>query len=134
MIITPIIGRVVLDSVSKPLLFVSENELAAADCFPVGSQAYSTAIAALAPRASWRFFDQGMAGDAKAMNRTLKREIEPITAVRNPGGISGPKAALEALGRAGGPVRPPGSQLVSEDRNRIVEILRRHPETRDQVR
>ena len=44
----------------------------------------------------------------------LKSELDPILKIRGykPGyGISGIKVAMEALGRAGGPVRPPGTQV-----------------------
>jgi dihydrodipicolinate synthase/N-acetylneuraminate lyase len=38
------------------------------------------------------------------------------------------KAAMELLGGAGGPVRPPGTQVRAEDRPAIAGILRKHSE------
>ncbi len=43
--------------------------------------------------------------------------------------IGGIKVALELLGRAGGPTRPPLTQVSDSDRERIAEILLGHPET-----
>jgi NAD(P)H-flavin reductase len=65
----------------------------------------------------------------------LKTRINPIVQAYSdrPGyGISGIKLALEALGRAGGLVRPPGTQLAREDRENCrvgAQVLRtRKPE------
>lgn len=132
----PRVGRQVLQAVAKPLLFISENEPAAASSFPFGSRAYSTAAAALVPQASRRFWEYGVSGKTAKMNEVLTREVNPILGIRKykPGyGISGIKLALEALGRSGGPVRPPGTQVDVGDRQAIAEILRKHPETNQLV-
>jgi len=130
------VGKRVLQAVSKPLLFVAENEPAAVNCFPFGSRAYSTAAAALVPQASKRFWEYGVSGKSAKMEATLKRELDPILAIRKyrPGyGISGIKVAMESLGRAGGPVRPPGTQVNPKDRGGIANILRKHLETKHLV-
>ncbi|MCY4058102.1 MAG: hypothetical protein OXG44_08880 [Gammaproteobacteria bacterium] len=44
-------------------------------------------------------------------------------------GSAGIKVALETVGRAGGPTRPPMGQVSAEDRPRIEAIVRRHAET-----
>ena len=132
----PRTGGEILESVAKPLLFMAENEPAASDSFSRGSRAYSTAVVALVPEASRRFWKHGVAGETAQMEEVLKTELDPILKIRGykPGyGISGIKVAMEALGRAGGPVRPPGTQVDPADRAGIVEILRKHPETRGQV-
>ena len=129
----PRTGGQILEAVSKPLLFVAENEPAASDSFSRGSRAYSTAAAALVPEASRRFWKYGVAGETARMEEVLKSELDPILKIRGykPGyGISGIKVAMEALGRAGGPVRPPGTQVDAGDRAGIAEILQKHPETR----
>jgi hypothetical protein len=43
-------------------------------------------------------------------------------------GVSGIKVALEALKRSGGPVRPPGIQVLAEDRPRIAKLAHRFAE------
>ncbi len=132
----PRTGGQILEAVAKPLLFMAENEPAASDSFSRGSRAYSTAAAALVPEASRRFWKHGVAGETARMEEVLKTELDPILHIRGykPGyGVSGIKVAMEALGRAGGPVRPPGTQVDAADRAGIAEILRKHPETRDLV-
>ena len=132
----PRTGGQILEAVAKPLLFMAENEPAASDSFSRGSRAYSTAAAALVPEASRRFWKHGVAGETAEMEEVLKTELDPILKIRGykPGyGISGIKVAMEALGRAGGPVRPPGTQVDAADRAGIAEILRKHPETRGLV-
>ena len=66
------------------------------------------------------------------MNRILQQQIVPMAAVRSlrPGySAGGIKVALETLGRAGGPTRPPMGQVSAEDRPRIEALVRRHAET-----
>ena len=70
------------------------------------------------------------------MNEVFKNDLEPILSIRGykPGyGISGIKVAMEALGRAGGPVRPAYNQVDPRDRVGIADILRKHPETQSLV-
>ena len=132
----PRTGGQILEAVAKPLLFMAENEPAASRSFSRGSRAYSTAAAALVPEASRRFWRHGVAGETARMEEVLKADLDPILKIRGykPGyGISGIKVAMEALGRAGGPVRPPGTQVDPADRAGIAEILRKHPETRGLV-
>ena len=130
------VGGQVLEEVSKPLLFVSENEPAASASFPTGSRAYSTAVASLIPESSKRFWKYGVEGKISKMNEVFKNDLEPILSIRGykPGyGISGIKVAMEALGRAGGPVRPAYNQVDPRDRVGIADILRKHPETQSLV-
>ena len=65
------------------------------------------------------------------MNAVLQEKINPVVALRQvrPGyGISAIKVGLEALGRAGGPVRPPGTGVRPEDREKIAAIARQYSE------
>ena len=65
------------------------------------------------------------------MNAVREQKIDPVLELRRvkPGyGISGIKVGLEALGLAGGPVRPPGTQVLAADRAKIAEIAIRHSE------
>ena len=78
-----------------------------------------------------------MSGDVELMMEVYEERIKPIIGIRSLKagyGISGIKAALEALGRAGGPSRPPDTQVEDSDRPAIADILSRHPEVRHLVR
>ena len=71
------------------------------------------------------------------MTEVYESLIVPIIGIRGykPGyGIGGIKAALEILGRAGGPTRPPDTHMGASDRAGIAEILLRHLEVRHLVR
>lgn len=119
------------------LIWIAENEPDAGRSYPWGCRAYTTAAAALVPDACHDFWAAGVGGDETAMKEVDRSRIQPIIRIRGykPGyGISGIKVAMEALGLAGGPVRPPLVQVAREDRAGIVDILRRHPEVRDLVR
>lgn len=115
----------------KHLLWIAENEPAAMLSFPLGARAYTTAAAAFVPGACRELWQQGTRGNRNAMRAVAKERIDPILRIRSyrPGyGISGVKAAMELLGGAGGPVRPPGTQVLNEDRPGIAEILKKHSE------
>ena len=130
------VGKQVMAGVAKPLLWLGENEEPTVHCFPFGCNAYSTAGAAFVPEASWRFFEHGVAGETESMNQVLKKDIDPILAIRglpSSDGLNTVKAAMEALGRAGGPTRPPGTAVSDADRRGVVEILRNHRETKDHL-
>jgi 5-dehydro-4-deoxyglucarate dehydratase len=130
------IARAVTKLVPDRLLWIAENEPAAVISFPLGAQAYSTAAAALVPEASREFWRHGISGKIERMSEVLKTRIEPVLKIRTykPGyGISGIKMAMEVLGRAGGPVRPPGTQVLAGDRAGIAAILRGHPEVSQKI-
>jgi len=117
--------------VSDEFLWVAEGEGHAEKTLPAGGQAYTTAVATFVPRASLEFWRQGTVGDVKTMRTIREQRIDPIVKLRNVQsgyGISGIKVALEALGRAGGPVRPPGTQVAEQDRIKIATIAREHAE------
>tara|TARA_B100001013_G_scaffold41762_1_gene22137 strand:+ start:406 stop:531 length:126 start_codon:yes stop_codon:yes gene_type:complete len=40
---------------------------------------------------------------------------------------------LEVLGRSGGPTRPPESPVSSFDKDKIINILKQHPEISDML-
>lgn len=116
---------------SDEFLWVAEGEEHAEKTLPAGGQAYTTAVATFVPQASLEFCRQGVAGNLEAMKKIRQNRIDPVVKLRGvqPGyGISGIKVALEALGRAGGPVRPPGKQVANEDRAKIAAIAHEHAE------
>ena len=113
-------------------LWIARGEGHAVKALPAGARAYTAAVACLAPNACREFWEKGTAGNRAGMNRILEQRIAPMAAVRSlrPGySAAGIKAALETVGRAGGPTRPPMGQVAAEDRPRIEAIVRRHAET-----
>ena len=86
-------------------------------------------MASIVPQASRDFWRCGTSGDTNRMMEVYEGLIKPITEIRSIGpgcNIGGIKAALEILGRAGGPTRPPEPAVDASDRAVIAEILRRH--------
>ncbi len=127
------VGLALGDLIPDNFLWVAEGEGHAVKTLPVGGRAYTTAVATFVPQASHAFWQYGVAGDKQPMNHVLQSKIEPVVKLRGvrPGyGVSAIKVALESLGRAGGPVRPPGTQVAEKDRSEIAEIARSHSEVR----
>ena len=113
-------------------LWIARGEGHAVKALPAGARAYTAAVACLAPEACRKFWQYGTAGNLVEMKRILEQRISPLAAVRSlrPGySAAGIKVALETVGRAGGPTRPPMGQVAAEDRPRIEAIVRRHAET-----
>lgn len=113
-------------------LWIARGEKQAVKALPAGARAYTAAVACLVPRACRNFWKNGTTGNLVEMHRILDQKITPMTAVRNlrPGySAGGIKVALQALGRAGGPTRPPMSQVSAEDQPQIEAIARNHAET-----
>lgn len=117
----------------QPLILVVAAGLG--ELFSLGFEEHRemvAAVACLAPEDCRAFWEKGTAGNLAEMNRILEQRISPMAAVRSlrPGySAAGIKVALETLGRAGGPTRPPMGQVAAEDRPRIEAIVRRHAET-----
>ena len=117
--------------IPKRLLWVAEGEGHAMQAYPFGCRAYTTAVATFVPEASRVFWEAGVAGKMEEMKRIYDERIEPVMKVRSLRegyGASGIKVALEELGRAGGPVLPPGTQVLPEDRAKLGEIVRKYAE------
>ena len=118
------VGQALGSLIPDNFLWIGESEAHSAKAMPAGARAYTTAVAVFVPTACREFWQHGVAGRVDEMNAVLKAKIEPVVALRGvkPGyGISGIKVGLEALGRAGGPVRPPGTPVAEEDREKITE-------------
>jgi 5-dehydro-4-deoxyglucarate dehydratase len=125
------VGKALGPLIHDRLLWIAEGETHALQALPAGAGAYTSAVATFVPKACREFWKQGVSGNTDRMNEVLKARIEPMAKVRSvkPGyGASGIKVALEALGRAGGVVRPPGTQVLAEDRPTIAKIARNHAE------
>ncbi len=125
------IGQALGSLIEERLLWIAEGEAHALEALPAGSRAYTTAVATFVPNACHEFWKHGVAGERTKMRAVMETGIDTVVRVRSlrPNyGISGIKAALEALGRAGGPVRPPGTNVAREDRAAIAGIARKHSE------
>lgn len=124
-------GKALSSLIPKRLLWVAEGEGHAMQAYPFGCRAYTTAVATFVPEASRAFWEAGVSGNMEDVKRIYDQRIEPVMKVRslrNGYGISGIKIALEELGRAGGPVFPPGTQVQPEDRAELGEIARKYAE------
>ena len=125
------IGQSLAPLVPDRFLWIAESETHAAKAMPAGARAYTTAVAVFTPNACREFWQHGIAGRVDQMNAVRKQKLDPVLKLRGvkPGyGISGIKVGLEALGLAGGPVRPPGTQVLAADRAKIAEIALRRSE------
>jgi dihydrodipicolinate synthase/N-acetylneuraminate lyase len=117
--------------VSDRLVWIARGEGHAVKALPAGARGNTSAVATFVPQACREFCRLGRLGEVDSMQEVLRTRIQPIARVRSlsPGyHVSGIKVALEALGRAGGPVRPPGRAVLPEDRPRIAAIAREHAE------
>ena len=126
------VGHSLRGLIPDRFLWIARGEGHAVKALPAGARAYTAAVACLAPGACREFWENGTAGNPVEMNRILEQRIAPLATVRSlrPGySAAGIKVALETLGRAGGPTRPPMGQVAAEDRPRIEAIVRRHAET-----
>ncbi len=118
--------------VADRLVWVARGEGHAVRALPAGARGNTSAVATFVPGACREFWRQGRLGEVARMKEILETRIHPMARVRavKPGyHVSGIKVALEALGRAGGPVRPPGRPVSTEDRPRIATIARKYAET-----
>lgn len=127
----PRVGQALGAVVGESFLWIAEGETSAVALMPAGARAFTTAVSTFVPDACLQLWQHGVAGDIARMKEVQDRRIAPIVKLRNlkPGyGISGIKVALEALGRAGGPVRPPDTQVDAVDRAGIAAIALEHAE------
>jgi len=125
------VGQSLGSLIGSKLLWIAEGEPHAEIAFPAGARAFTTAVATFVPEACQKFWQSGTSGNLDQMKQVRQTHIDPIIKVRGlrPGyGISGIKVALETQGRAGGTVRPPGTQVMEEDRPKIAAITRKHAE------
>ena len=125
------VGKALGSLVGDDFLWIGESEGHSAKVMLAGGRAYTTAVAVFVPEACHDFWKYGTAGDAARMDEVQKTRLDPILKLRDvqPGyGVSGIKVGLEALGRDGGPMRPPGTQVKKQDRATISDIARKHSE------
>jgi 5-dehydro-4-deoxyglucarate dehydratase len=78
--------------------------------FAVGVQAYTSSISNIAPRLSLALAEAGLRRDFAELDRLINQFVHPLYAIRERARgyeVAVMKEAMEALGMAAGPVRPP---------------------------
>ena len=126
------VGKALDEVIRDGFLWIARGDWHAVQALPAGARAYTAAVGTFVPSACREFWQLGVAGETDRMQEILKTRIEPMASVRalKPGyGVGGLKVALEALGRAGGRVRPPGIEVLESDRPAIARIAREYAET-----
>jgi 5-dehydro-4-deoxyglucarate dehydratase len=89
----------------------------------MGCPVYSSAVFNFLPKTAMAFYDAHASGDAATCDRLLRDFFLPYIALRNKGegyAVSIVKAGATIAGHSAGPVRPPLSDLLSDE----VEQLR----------
>jgi len=104
------------------------------DCVPeyfaIGVQAYTSSISNIAPKVSLALADAGMARDFPRLNALMAKYVHPLYALRERMKgyeVSVMKEAMQMLGIAAGPVRPPLTKCRPqdvEDLRKLVEVYR----------
>ena len=87
-------------------------------CLAMGGQGFVSSDANLAPRLCVAVIENWRAGDLAALAAAYRTLLRLYTATRELGGVTATKAALDLLGLAGGPPRPP--RLPADDATRVV--------------
>ncbi len=126
------VGRALGELVHDEFLWIARGDNHAQLALPAGAKAYTAAVGTFVPSACREFWQRGVSGDTDRMQDIFRMRIKPMARIRQlkPGyGVSGVKAALQTLGRAGGRVRPPGIEVLTADRPKIAQIAQEFAET-----
>lgn len=107
------------------------------DCVPgyfsIGVQAYTSSISNIAPQLSLDLADAGMKPDFTRLNRLMERYVHPLYAIRERARgyeVAVMKAAMEILGMAAGPVRPPLMNCREADLKDLRKLMELYQEVR----
>lgn len=93
----------------------------------LGFTTYSSAICNFAPDFALDFYQAVRANDRERVYAMLNGFVLPYLAIRDRAagyGVSIIKAGLDAVGRHGGPVRPPLQRLTEADQHDLSRLLR----------
>jgi 5-dehydro-4-deoxyglucarate dehydratase len=94
----------------------------------LGVTTYSSAIFNFVPRFALDFYAAVRAGDRAGVYRRLNEFVLPYLDIRDRRkgyAVSIIKAGLTAVGRSGGPVRPPLTDLTAEELDALTTLVRR---------
>jgi 5-dehydro-4-deoxyglucarate dehydratase len=105
------------------------------DCVPayfaIGVQAYTSSISNIAPKLSLHLAEAGLAGDFVRLDDLMKRYVHPLYAIRDRMRgyeVAVIKQAMEMVGMAAGPVRPPLANCRPQDVEDIRTLLEAYRE------
>ncbi len=94
--------------------------------FAIGVQAYTSSISNIAPRLSVELAEAGMNQDFARLKELTQRYVNPLYALRERSKgyeVAVMKEAMEMLGRAAGPVRPPLMNCRPNDVEELRKLL-----------
>jgi len=108
------------------------------DCVPgyfaVGVQAYTSSISNIAPKLSIQLAEAGAAHDFVRLEGLMQKYVHPLYAFRERAKgyeVSAMKAAMEILGMAAGPVRPPLFDCTAKDIADLRVIMKAYADVLD---
>ncbi|KKB11745.1 5-dehydro-4-deoxyglucarate dehydratase [Devosia geojensis] len=104
------------------------HELYAQAYFSAGVTTYSSAVFNFVPELAQRFYKSLRAGDTVQTDKILEDFFFPLVQLRNRRkgyAVSIIKAGLEARGRKAGPVRPPLTDLTSDEIDQLKGLIAR---------
>ena len=96
--------------------------------FAAGAEGFTSSLACFWPEASLELYRLARAGDFGELARFHERSVRPLYDMRQRRRgfeVAVMKAAMELLGHAAGPVRPPLADLTPEERAELRAILER---------
>ena len=100
------------------------------DCVPayfgIGVQAYTSSISNIAPKLSLELADAGMKSDRDRLSALMAKYVHPLYALRDRSRgyeVAVMKAAMDVIGLAGGPVRPPLSNVTERDLGDVRKLM-----------
>ncbi len=102
------------------------HEVYAQAYFAAGVTTYSSAVFNFVPQMAHAFYSALRGGDQATVDRILKDFFFPFVALRNRKkgyAVSIIKAGLDVIGREAGPVRPPLTNLTTEERALLDRIV-----------
>jgi len=95
----------------------------------MGVATYSSALFNFMPRFALGFYNAVRAGDVASIEAGLRDFVLPYTAIRNRGrgyAVSIVKAGARIVGRSGGPVRPPLTELDAKSYADLESLIAAH--------
>ncbi len=121
----------IVATVGDRLLYVGGLPTAETFALPyleLGVTTYSSAMFNFVPDFASAFYADVRARDRAAVTRRLKEFVLPYLEIRDRGrgyAVSIVKAGVDAIGRYGGPVRPPLSELRPDERQDLAALIAR---------
>lgn len=92
----------------------------------MGCPVYSSAVFNFIPKTAMEFYNAHAAGDSATCNRLIRDFFLPLVALRNQGegyAVSIVKAGATLVGHSAGPVRPPLSDLLPAEVDRLGQLI-----------